>query len=243
MMDKQPGETLLSDSSLLSQQQLRLSEIFYSLQGETTLVGLPTIFIRLTGCPLRCVYCDTSYAFQGGEKHSIDSILASVKQYQSQYVTVTGGEPLAQVNCGLLLSALCEDGYTVSLETSGAIDISAVDERVIRIVDLKTPSSGEQEKNLYTNIDYLHSNDQLKFVISTQADFDWACEMLTQYSLTEKCEVLFSPVSWVGLQKPTTLTDAILTETDLADLILQNRLAVRFQIQLHKKLWGNSVGK
>ena len=227
----------------MSELQLRITEIFYSLQGETSFVGLPTVFVRLTGCPLRCIYCDTAYAFQGGEKRNIEDILTTVKSYQTRYVTVTGGEPLAQAHCHTLLTQLCDAGFTVSLETSGAIDIATVDDRVCRIVDLKTPSSTELEKNLYTNIDYLRRNDQVKFVIATKADFNWACEIIEQYQLDQKCEVLFSPVSWQGLNIPAAIKPNCLSETGLAELILENQLTVRFQLQLHKKLWGYSEGK
>ncbi|MFV2056499.1 MAG: 7-carboxy-7-deazaguanine synthase QueE [Thiohalomonadales bacterium] len=227
----------------MADHQLRISEIFYSLQGETTFVGLPTVFVRLTGCPLRCLYCDTAYAFQGGEKYDIDTILQSVKSYHTRYVTVTGGEPLAQVHCKDLLVRLCDEGFVVSLETSGAMDIAAIDERIYRIVDLKTPSSAELEKNLYTNIDHLTQRDQVKFVIATRADFTWACEIVKQYQLTDRCEILFAPVSWMGLDLPNAIKADQLTETALAELILENRLAVRFQLQMHKKLWGNCEGK
>jgi 7-carboxy-7-deazaguanine synthase len=210
---------------------LRITEIFYSLQGESNTVGIPTVFIRLTGCPLRCGYCDTEYAFTGGEKKAINDIITEVKSYGTRYVTVTGGEPLAQTACLELMTKLLDLGYIVSLETSGAIDVSTVDPRVNKVMDLKTPSSGELSKNLYQNIKYLSKNDQVKFVIGNEEDYIWAKQILSEYRLPDSCEVLFSPVS--GQQDP----------TELADKILQDRLPVRFQIQLHKLLWGNTPGK
>jgi 7-carboxy-7-deazaguanine synthase len=211
--------------------QLRITEIFYSLQGESRTVGLPTVFIRLTGCPLRCVYCDTAYAFTGGEKKSIPDILAEVGRYPTRYVTVTGGEPLAQRACLTLLKALADEGYEVSLETSGAFDIHEVDPRVVRVMDLKTPVSGESHRNLYENLKYLKPQDQVKFVIADEADYRWSVDMLKEHRLSERCEVLFSPAA--GRQDP----------TELADKILRDRLPVRFQLQLHKILWGDSPGK
>jgi 7-carboxy-7-deazaguanine synthase len=210
---------------------LRITEIFFSLQGESSTVGLPTVFIRLTGCPLRCVYCDTEYAFSGGKKIAIDDIIAEVGTYSTSYVTVTGGEPLAQPNCLELMTRLLDKGYTVSLETSGALDISKVDPRVIKVMDLKTPSSGESSKNLYQNIDFLNSKDQVKFVIGNKEDYDWSKAALNEYRLPGRCEILFSPV--MGQQDP----------TDLAEKILDDRLPVRFQIQLHKLLWADARGK
>lgn len=210
---------------------LRITEIFYSLQGESSTAGFPTVFIRLTGCPLRCVYCDTSYAFSGGEWMNIDKILQQVKEYSPRYITVTGGEPLAQNNCHQLLTRLCNEDYKVSLETSGAIDIAEVDSRVIKVVDLKTPDSGESEKNRYENIQYLDHQDQVKFVISSRQDYEWAQQMIEQYSLASCCEVLFSPV----YEK--------LEPKQLADWILEDRLTVRFQIQLHKYLWEEGPGR
>lgn len=211
--------------------QLRISEIFYSLQGESNSVGLPTVFVRLTGCPLRCGYCDTTYAFKGGEWLELDTVMAQVAAYAPQYVCVTGGEPLAQDACLELLVALCDAGYRVSLETSGALDISRVDPRVVNVMDLKTPGSGEVEKNLFSNIDRLKPEDQVKFVICDAADYDWAREQLRAWDLGNRCQVLFSPA--LGLQ------DA----TQLAEWILRDRLNVRFQIQLHKYLWGDVAGK
>ncbi|MEQ1637646.1 MAG: 7-carboxy-7-deazaguanine synthase QueE [Methylococcales bacterium] len=210
---------------------LRITEIFYSLQGESTTVGLPTVFVRLTGCPLRCVYCDTAYAFIGGTKQSIADVVREVKQYSTPYVTVTGGEPLAQPDCLVLLNCLLSEGYTVSLETSGALDVSQVDNRVIKVMDLKTPGSGELEKNNYGNIAYLTKQDQVKFVIADNIDYEWSKKILAQHALTERCEVLFSTM--MGYQQPVWL----------ADKILQDRLPVRFQIQLHKFLWGDAQGK
>ena len=211
--------------------RLRITEIFFSLQGESATVGYPTVFVRLTGCPLRCQYCDTEYAFQGGEWMSLPAILEQVARYQTRYVTVTGGEPLAQKACLELLGQLCDADYHVSLETSGAVDIAAVDSRVIKVMDLKTPGSGEVERNLYNNLQYLGNRDQVKFVICNRADYDWSVEMLKTHELTTRCEALFSPSQ--GEQ------DA----TELADWILQDQLAVRMQLQLHKLLWGNEPGR
>ena len=210
--------------------RLRITEIFYSLQGESTLVGYPTVFVRLTGCPLRCGYCDTAYAFQGGEWMSLDAIMEQVSGYRTRYVTVTGGEPLAQKNCLPLLQRLCEAGCQVSLETSGALDISATDPRVIRIVDLKTPGSGEVERNLYENMGHLQAHDQIKFVICSRADYEWAKEKIEEHDLDGRCELLFSP------------SHDQQNATELADWILQDRLPVRMQLQLHKYLWGNEPG-
>jgi len=210
---------------------LRITEIFYSLQGESNTVGLPTVFIRLTGCPLRCVYCDTAYAFTGGKKIAIDAVIAEAEQYRTQYITVTGGEPLAQPACLELMTKLLDKGYVVSLETSGALDVSEVDPRVVKVMDLKTPSSGELSRNHYQNIDYLTAKDQLKFVIGNNEDYDWAKAVLTEYDLPNRYEILFSPV--MGQQDP----------TELAEKILKDRLPVRFQLQLHKILWDDAQGK
>lgn len=215
----------------MKSEDLRISEIFYSLQGESKTVGLPTVFIRLTGCPLRCQYCDTSYAFSGGETQSIASIIAEVSNYNTRYITVTGGEPLAQPACLELLKQLADKGYSVSLETSGAIDISAVDARISKVMDLKTPASAEEQRNLYANLQYMEAKDQLKFVICNAEDYAWSKAKMTEYQLAEKCEILFSPT--MGQQ------DA----TELAEWILQDQLPVRFQVQLHKFLWGNVAGK
>jgi 7-carboxy-7-deazaguanine synthase len=210
---------------------LRITEIFYSLQGESNTVGLPTVFIRLTGCPLRCVYCDTAYAFTGGKKIEIDEIIAQVEQYGTRFITVTGGEPLGQRSCLELMTKLLDKGYFVSLETSGAIDVSAVDFRAVKVMDLKTPGSGELSKNLYQNIEYLSPTDQVKFVIGSDEDYEWSKAVLTEYNLPARCQILFSPV--MGQQDP----------TELAEKILHDRLPVRFQIQLHKILWDNAQGK
>lgn len=211
--------------------QCRITEIFYSLQGETRTVGLPTVFVRLTGCPLRCGYCDTAYAFHGGHKMDISDIVAEVKSYNPRYVTVTGGEPLAQNTCRELLTALCDLNIEVSLETSGAMDIGDIDPRVVRVMDLKTPASGEISKNRYSNIDLLNYHDQIKFVICNREDYIWARAQLAQYELAERCEVLLSPVH--GDLKP----------ADLADWIIEDNLPVRMQLQLHKYLWDDAQGR
>ncbi|MCB1948510.1 MAG: 7-carboxy-7-deazaguanine synthase QueE [Nitrosomonas sp.] len=210
---------------------LRVSEIFYSLQGETSRTGLPTVFIRLTGCPLRCGYCDTAYAFSGGENMTIAAILAQTAGYLTRYVTVTGGEPLAQKNCLTLLTALCDADYSVSLETSGALDISGVDPRVSKIMDIKTPGSGEMDKNRWSNLNYLTTHDEIKFVLCDEADYQWACCMIQQHNLDTRCPVLFSPVH------------GQLDQTTLADWILRDQLPVRMQIQLHKLLWEDGPGR
>ena len=210
---------------------IRITEIFHSLQGETRTVGLPTVFIRLTGCPLRCQYCDTTYAFSGGELKSLNDILNDVDQYNARYVTVTGGEPLAQPACLELLTALCDCDYQVSLETSGALDISKVDARVDKVVDFKTPGSKELSKNRYENIASLQSNDQVKFVICDREDYNWAKALMAQHDLTKKCEVLFSP------------SYQALSNDDLAGWIIADNLPVRFQLQLHKYVWGDQRGK
>ncbi|BBO99956.1 7-carboxy-7-deazaguanine synthase QueE [Sulfuriferula nivalis] len=209
---------------------LRITEIFYSVQGETSRVGLPTVFIRLTGCPLRCGYCDTAYAFHGGETMSLETIMARVAEFHPHYVTVTGGEPLAQKHAHTLLNALCDAGYDVSLETSGALDVSAVDKRVSRIVDIKTPGSGEVSKNRWENIEHLTKHDEIKFVITDEADYVWAKQMLVEHQLNKNCPVLFSPIHG---------SDA----RDLAEWILRDRLPVRMQLQLHKILWAESAGR
>ena len=210
---------------------LQINEIFFSIQGETSRAGLPTIFIRLTGCPLRCVYCDTEYAFYDGEKMALAEIMEQISTYKTRQVTVTGGEPLAQKNCRHLLTMLCDEGYDVSLETSGALDIQDIDCRVARIVDLKTPASGEVDKNLYGNLQHLTTNDQVKFVICDREDYQWSKEKLTEYKLNDQCEVLFSG-SYGEIQT-----------SQLADWILEDQLPVRLQIQLHKYLWGDVPGK
>jgi 7-carboxy-7-deazaguanine synthase len=226
--------TLTQDNSAKQQRvvsELKINEIFFSLQGESTKVGLPTIFIRLSGCPLRCQYCDTSYAFHDGEKMLIDNILQDVSQYRSRHVMVTGGEPLAQRSCHELLSRLCDEEYQVSLETSGTIDIANVDERVMKIVDIKTPASTEEDKNKFENLAYLNNDDQIKFVICNQSDYEWSKQKLNELNLDGYCEVLFSP------------EHESLNSTDLANWILEDGLNVRLQVQLHKYLWGNVPGK
>ncbi|GAB1233272.1 7-carboxy-7-deazaguanine synthase QueE [Ferrigenium sp. UT5] len=210
---------------------LRVSEIFYSLQGETSRAGLPTVFVRLTGCPLRCTYCDTAYAFTGGQSMALAEIMAAVGQYAPRHVTVTGGEPLAQKNSLPLLRALCDAGYAVSLETGGMLDISAVDERVMLVLDIKTPASGEADKNLWSNLDSLKPQDEIKFVLCDEPDYRWAKQVLLERGLAERCGVLFSPAQ------------GQLAARELAEWILRDRLPVRFQLQLHKLLWGNEAGR
>ena len=214
-----------------SADRLRLTEIFLSVQGEARSVGWPTVFVRLTGCPLRCQYCDTAYAFHGGQWWEIDAILAEVARHGVRHVCVTGGEPLAQKRCLILLARLCDAGYEVSLETSGALDVAEVDARVSRVVDLKTPGSKEQHRNLLENIPLLTQKDQVKFVICDRADYDWARTMLAEHRLAERCEVLFSP-SYTQL-----------AARELAEWILADHLPVRFQMQLHKQLWGEQEGR
>lgn len=210
---------------------LKIHEIFYSLQGESTRVGLPTVFVRLTGCPMRCVYCDTAYAFSGGSNIETADILAKIAEYGTKYVTVTGGEPLAQKECMVLLKALCDAGYNVSLETGGAVDIGPVDSRVSVILDIKTPDSGELKNYLWENLTHLKKTDEVKFVLCSRADYDWAKQILVQYHLVEKCSVLFSPVY------------SQINPTDLANWVLADQLPVRMQLQLHKILWGEVPGK
>ncbi len=210
---------------------LRLTEIFYSLQGEARTAGLPTVFVRLTGCPLRCHYCDTAYAFTGGEIHHLDAILEQVASYRPRHICVTGGEPLAQPNCLKLLERLCDAGYEVSLETSGALDVSGVDGRVSKVVDLKTPGSGEVGRNLYANLDHLTPNDQVKCVICSREDYDWAVSKLIEYRLEQRAgEVLFSP------------SHGQVVPRELAEWIVADNLPVRFQLQLHKILWNDEPG-
>jgi len=212
--------------------QLRITEIFLSLQGETNTMGLPTVFVRLTGCPLRCQYCDTAYAFSGGKLMSFDTILDTVQNKGVRYVTVTGGEPLAQPNVHMLLTTLCDEDFIVSLETSGAVDISGVDPRVVKILDIKTPGSGEVSRNLWENIDHCDTKDQIKFVICNRQDYDWAKLKCDEHTLSKKvADVLFSPSA------------DELCATELADWIIEDRLPVRMQIQLHKYLWGDQPGR
>ncbi len=210
---------------------LRITEIFFSIQGESRFIGFPTVFIRLTGCPLRCHYCDTEYAFSGGSLLDIEQIINKTKNYKTPYVTVTGGEPLAQENTPVLLDKLVEAGFSVSLETSGAIDISNLNAGVIKIMDLKTPASGEAEKNLYKNIESLNQADEVKFVICNDDDYDWSKKIVNDYQLTDLCGVLFSPSY---NQYPA---------TELAQRILDDQLQVRFQVQLHKTLWDDAQGR
>ena len=211
--------------------QLRVSEVFYSVQGETRRICLPTVFIRLTGCPLRCTYCDTSYAFSGGEIRTLSSLLQQIAEFAPRYVTVTGGEPLAQKNCLVLLRALCDAGYQVSLETGGALPIGEVDPRVMRVLDIKTPGSGEAERNCWNNLALLTAHDEIKFVLCDEADYHWAVEQLQQHQLFAKCGVTFSPVQ------------GQLNATHLAEWILRDRLLVRMQVQLHKILWPEEKGR
>jgi len=212
-------------------ERLRLTEIFLSVQGESRTVGWPTVFVRLTGCPLRCQYCDTAYAFHGGDWWEIDAIVAEVARHGVRHVCVTGGEPLAQKRCLVLLERLCDAGYEVSLETSGALDIAGVDPRVSRVVDLKTPGSREMHRNLLGNIPLLTARDQVKFVVCDRADYDWARGMVSEHGLDARCEVLFSP------------SQGQLVPRELAEWIIADRLPVRFQLQLHKVLWGDQPGR
>jgi len=210
--------------------KLKIHEIFYSLQGESSRIGLPTVFVRLTGCPMRCVYCDTAYAFSGGSNIEVSDILAKVSEFGTRYVTVTGGEPLAQKDCHVLLKDLCDAGYSVSLETGGAIDIGPVDKRVSVILDIKTPGSGEVDNNLWTNLTQLKPQDEVKFVLCSREDYDWAKVLLSTHKINEKCPVLFSPVY------------SQVNPTELAEWVLADRLPVRVQVQLHKILWGEKPG-
>ncbi|MCL1860912.1 MAG: 7-carboxy-7-deazaguanine synthase QueE [Proteobacteria bacterium] len=211
--------------------RLRVSEIFASLQGESTRAGLPTVFVRLTGCPLRCLWCDTKYAYQGGEELDLETILDDVAGHALHYVCVTGGEPLAQANCPALLTALCDAGYSVSLETCGALDIGGIDPRVSRIVDLKAPGSGECERNRFENIALLNAQDEIKIIIADEDDYLWAQQQLSSLRLTERCPVLFAPAA--GRLEP----------VRLAEWIVRDRLPVRFQLQLHRVLWKNTRGR
>jgi 7-carboxy-7-deazaguanine synthase len=213
------------------ERRLKITEIFYSLQGEADTVGFPTVFVRLTGCPLRCQFCDTAYAFQGGEWRSVGEVLTAVAAFSPRHVCVTGGEPLAQKNCLPLLTQLCDAGYRVSIETSGAMPLAGVDARVIRVVDVKTPGSGEERRNRYDDLALLRPEEQIKFVICDRADYEWSRDKVSNLALAERCQVLFSPSA------------EQLPARDLADWILADRLRVRFQMQLHKVLWGNVPGK
>jgi 7-carboxy-7-deazaguanine synthase len=211
-------------------ERLRITEIFHSIQGEADAIGWRTVFVRLTGCPLRCVWCDTEYSFYGGNWHAIDDILAEVASHGAKHVCVTGGEPLAQKRCLILLRKLCDAGYEVSLETSGALDVSMVDPRVRKVMDLKAPDSGESQRNLWSNLDHLLPHDQIKIVIASRADYEWARAMLAEHALADRCMVLFSPVH--GAVEP----------RDLAEWIIADKLDVRFQLQLHKLLWNDAAG-
>jgi len=218
-------------ASAATASRLKITEIFLSVQGESSSVGWPTVFVRLTGCPLRCHYCDTAYAFHGGQWMSLDDIVAEVSRLGAHHVCVTGGEPLAQQNCLPLLTRLCDAGHRVSLETSGAIDIGNVDPRVVRVVDIKTPASGEVARNRWANLDALQPHDEIKFVLCDRADYDWARERLAEHRLAQRCAVLFSP------------SQGQVDAGQLAEWILADRLPVRFQLQLHKVLWGNAPGR
>ncbi|MBT3347994.1 MAG: 7-carboxy-7-deazaguanine synthase QueE [Thiotrichales bacterium] len=210
---------------------LNVTEIFRSLQGECRSSGWPTTFVRLTGCPLRCSYCDTEYAFHGGEKMSVDSILAKVVEFRNRRVTITGGEPLIQKGVYSLMRKLCDDGYEVSLETGGMLPVSEVDERVERVIDLKTPGSGEVDSNCWDNIAELNSKDQLKIVVKDRADYEWLLPLLTEHDLEQRCDVLLSAVA------------GELSPTKLAGWIIEDELDVRLQLQLHKILWGDEQGR
>ena len=219
------------DTGTAAAVRLRITEIFASVQGESSRVGLPTVFVRLTGCPLRCTWCDTAYAFTGGSTRTLDDILAEVARHGLRHVCVTGGEPLAQKGCLALLSALCDAGHDVSLETSGALDIAEVDARVARIVDLKAPGSGEVDKNRYENIALLRANDEVKIVLADAADYDWARAQIATHALDRRCSVLLSPVA------------GELDPAELAEWVVRDRLPVRFQLQLHKILWNDARGR
>lgn len=230
MSAAEPRATAVRRDELPAAERLRITEIFHSIQGEADSVGWPTVFVRLTGCPLRCGYCDTAYAFHGGEWMHFDAVLAEVAKHEPLYVTVTGGEPLAQKNCAGLLTRLCDAGYRVSLETSGALPIAGLDPRVVRVMDLKTPGSGECERNLIDNIAELRAADQVKLVICDRADYEWSRAMVYQHKLTGCCQVLFSA------------SHGKLDSRELAEWILADKLQVRLQVQLHKYLWGNIPG-
>lgn len=227
---EQPGDRE-RPSEIVQAERLKITEVFLSLQGESRSVGWPTVFIRLTGCPLRCTYCDSAYAFHGGEWRSIPDLVEEARSHGVRHVCVTGGEPLAQKRCLLLLRALCDAGFEVSLETSGALDITEVDPRVSIVLDLKTPDSGEAKRNRLSNLPLLQAKDQVKFVLCSRADYDWAKAMVSEHGLAERCEVLFSP------------SFEQLAPRELADWIVADRLPVRFQLQLHKQLWGDEPGR
>ena len=210
---------------------IRITEIFHSIQGETNTIGYPTVFVRLTGCPMRCSYCDTAYAFHGGTKMELEDILEQVGQYNIKHVTVTGGEPLAQAQSHDLMKSLCDQGYHVSLETGGAMDISKVDERVYIVLDIKTPASNEEPNNTYENLEFVKKTDCLKFVICDEADYQWSKKFVADSDLTNHCDVFFSPSA------------SQISPTDLADWIVRDQLAVRFQVQLHKILWQDEAGR
>jgi 7-carboxy-7-deazaguanine synthase len=210
--------------------QLRITEIFHSIQGESTTIGLPTVFVRLTGCPLRCQYCDTAYAFSGGDLMALDDIIERVKSFNCKHICITGGEPLAQPGCIVLMNKLCDEGLMVSIETSGALDISTIDKRVMVVMDIKTPTSGENDKNRLSNLQHLKPSDQIKFVLCGRDDYDWARRLIQEHNMTSYCHILFSP-SWDELNP-----------TDLANWIVEDQLNVRFQLQLHKILWNDTPG-
>jgi 7-carboxy-7-deazaguanine synthase len=230
-MATRPAADLAPDRSVAAQTRLRITEIFYSLQGEARTVGWPTVFVRLTGCPLRCQYCDTAYAFHGGDSFTLDEVERQVQAYAPHYVTVTGGEPLAQPACRPLLKRLADAGYDVSLETSGALDIGDIDTRVSVVMDVKTPGSGEVSRNHYANIAQLKAHDQVKFVICDRTDYEWSRALVAEHRLNQRCEVLFSP------------SYSQISPGALADWILADRLPVRLQVQLHKILWGDVPGR
>jgi 7-carboxy-7-deazaguanine synthase len=230
-MSASPASPDSSSAPIPAAERVKLTEIFLSIQGEADSVGWPTVFVRLTGCPLRCQYCDTAYAFHGGTWFSFDQVLADVASYGTRHVCVTGGEPLAQRNSLELMRRLCDANYRVSLETSGAMDVNAVDPRVLRVVDVKTPGSGEVERNRYENIDGLRLEEQIKFVICSRQDFEWSLDLVRSRALHERCSVLFSPS--YGQVEP----------RDLAQWILDARAPVRLQVQLHKYLWGETPGR